>query len=181
MANEITITEALAEIKTIGKRIEKKREFINGILFRQDMLRDPHEGDGGSRAAIAREQQAIVDLEGRVVALRRAIRHANDEVTVTIGGTTKVIADWLTWRREVAPQAKAQMERMRGALHGMREQAKRQGAAVVSNPETASRQDVVVNINESVLASEIESMEITLGELDGQLSLKNATVLIPVA
>ena len=37
----LTITEALAEIKTIGKRVEAKRTFINGILWRPEAIRDP--------------------------------------------------------------------------------------------------------------------------------------------
>jgi hypothetical protein len=36
----------------------------------------------------------------------------------------------------------------------------------------------VININEQELAKEIELLEDTLGQLDGQLSLKNATVPI---
>ena len=53
----ITITEALAEIKTVGKRVEKKREFIKSFLARQDGIKDPLEKDGGSYQAIARERQ----------------------------------------------------------------------------------------------------------------------------
>ena len=42
-------------------------------------------------------------------------------------------------------------------------------------------QNVVVNVNELELAREIEHLELVLGELDGQLSLRNATesVVIP--
>lgn len=39
----ITITEALAEIKTVAKRIEKKRDFIRAYLSRQEGVRDPLE------------------------------------------------------------------------------------------------------------------------------------------
>lgn len=86
----ITITEALAEIKTIGKRIEKKREFIGGFLARQDGVRDPLEKDGGSAKAIAGERQSVNDLEDRIVALRRGIQRANDETSVTINGITRI-------------------------------------------------------------------------------------------
>ena len=44
----MTITEALAEIKTIQKRIDKKREFILHHTYRQHTLRDLLEKDGGS-------------------------------------------------------------------------------------------------------------------------------------
>ena len=48
----ITITEALAEIPTIEKRITKKQEFITNYLFRVSSTRDPHEKDGGSAELI---------------------------------------------------------------------------------------------------------------------------------
>ena len=51
----ITITEALAEIKTISKRLEKKRESIFNFVGRQDGIRDPLEKDGGSVEFIIRE------------------------------------------------------------------------------------------------------------------------------
>ncbi len=38
--------------------------------------------------------------------------------------------------------------------------------------------DLLVNIDETALAREIEQFEDTFGQLDGQLSLKNATVTI---
>jgi hypothetical protein len=40
--------------------------------------------------------------------------------------------------------------------------------------------DIVVNVSELELANDIENMENVLGYLDGQLSLRNATVLIDV-
>lgn len=177
----ITITEALAEIKTVGKRIEKKREFITGFLARQDGVRDPLEKDGGSAAVIASERQAVGDLENRIVALRRGIQRANDETSVTIGGETRSISEWLTWRRDVAPGRRNWLNQVRGGLNGLREKAKREGNAVISAVATTADTkptDVIVNIDERALAEEIEKLEETLGVLDGQLSLKNATVTI---
>ncbi len=57
---KLTITEALAEIPTIEKRIEKKREFILNYLYRQSSVRDPHEKDGGSTVLIVREAGAFM-------------------------------------------------------------------------------------------------------------------------
>lgn len=175
----ITITEALAEIKTIGKRIEKKREFIKGFLARQDGIKDPLEKDGGSFQAIARERQAIGDLENRLVSLRRGIQTANEVTSVTINGVSRSVADWLVWRREAAPLHRDFLNHLRNALNGVREQAKRNGAAMISAAAVAEKPtDFIVNINEQELAEEIETLEDTLGQLDGQLSLKNATVSI---
>lgn len=177
----ITITEALAEIKTIGKRIEKKREFVNGFLARQDGVRDPLEKDGGSAAVIIAERQSIGDLENRIISLRRGIQRANDENTVSINGTSRSISEWLTWRRDIAPGQKAWLAGIRASLNQVRENAKRQGAAIISATATTADSkptDIVVNIDERRLADEIETIEETLGILDGQLSLKNATVMV---
>jgi len=91
-----TITEALAEIPTITKRIQKKQEFILNYLYRSSSVRDPHEKDGGAQLLISREIQAINDLQYRIVSIRAAIQEANRNNTITIGNTTKTIADWLT-------------------------------------------------------------------------------------
>jgi hypothetical protein len=177
----ITITEALAEIKTVGKRIEKKREFINQFLARQDGIRDPLEKDGGSPKVIAEERQAVSDLELRIIALRRGIQKANDSTTVTINGTARTISEWLTWRRDVAPGQRAWLSSVRGGLNGLREKAKREGNAMVSAVATTGDTkptDLVVNLDERKLADDLEALEDALGQLDGQLSLKNATVTI---
>ena len=177
----LTITEALAEIKTIGKRIEKKRQFVSEYLFRQDFLKDPLENQGGSKSAIDAERQAISDLESRVVTIRRAIQKANEATTVTLNGTSRSIADWLVWRREVAPGQQQFLNAIRGKLGAARQQAQQKGIGLRVAGEVAANaqpQDVVVNLDEKALAAEIETLETTLGSLDGQLSLKNATTII---
>lgn len=178
----MTITEALAEIKTISKRIEKKREFVLGYLFRQEGLKDPLEKDGGSVEAIRREAQAVTDLEARIVTLRRGIARANEATSVTVNGRTHSIADWLTWRRDVAPGVQQFQGQVRSRLNLLREQAKRGGSAVIGAVASVSTDakptDYVVNIDEGGLAKDIERIEETLGILDGQLSLKNATIMI---
>lgn len=177
----LTITEALAEIKTINKRIEKKREFVLHYLYRQEGLKDPLEKDGGSVDVIARERQGIADLEARIVTLRRGIQRANDTTMVTINGMSNTIGDWLTWRRDVAPNMQGFMSMIRQRLAMMRDQAKRGGSAVIQqnvvSPDTKPT-DYIVNVDEADLAKEIEALEDTLGQLDGQLSLKNATIMI---
>jgi hypothetical protein len=175
----ITITEALAEIKTVQKRIEKKRESIGGFLARQDGIKDPLEKDGGSFQFIARERQAIGDLETRIVTIRRGIQRANDETQITINGVSRSIADWLVWRRDVAPGQQQFLGKLRASLNSVRDQARKQGVNMVSSGVIAEKpNDIVVNISEQELATEIEKLEDTLGQLDGQLSLKNATVAI---
>lgn len=176
----ITITEALAELKTIDKRIEKKRAFINQYAFRQEGLKDPLEKEGGSPKLITQEKQSIGDLLTRKIAIRRAIQNVNAETQVNILGATRSIADWLVWRRDVAPTERAFHGELRARLEAERNQARRNGATVVQNGEAQKPSDVVVNFSEQELAKEIEALEETLGVLDGQLSLKNATLFIEV-
>lgn len=179
----ITITEALAEIKTIIKRIAKRRDGIYAYLTRAENLKDPLEKDGGSAEFIKRERQAIADLEARIVALREGIAAANDATKVTINGVTRTISQWLTWRRDVAPNQQSHLALMRARIQQARDQAKRSGATVIAAAAAVSGSeskpgDWVVNVDETALAAEIDAMEDTLGQLDGQLSLKNATTQI---
>lgn len=177
--SKITITEALAEIPTIDKRVEKKREFILNYLFRQSVVRDPHEKDGGSPQALTREFQAIGDLQKRAITIRSAIQAANAANTISIGTDTRSITDWLTWRREIAPKTQQFLANINSKLAQMRAQANKQGVGV-SDQDRGFSPDYIVNINEKELAESIENMETVLGTLDGQLSLKNATILIDI-
>lgn len=176
MPDTMTITEALAELKTIGKRIEKKREFIGSHLVRQDKFKDPLEKDGGAPKVIASERQSIMDLEQRMIAIRMAISAINSHTAVTINGVTHSIAEWLVWRRDVAPEHQAFLSRLSRAINTTREEARRKGLTVNPQGDSTRPDDVVVNINEVALSQEIEDLEAVLGALDGQLSLKNATV-----
>lgn len=177
--SKLTITEALAEIPTIEKRIEKKREFVRSFLYRQSAIRDPHEKDGGSPVLIRRERQAITDLQNRHIAIRSAVQRANQENTITVLGQTRSITDWLTWRREVAQKEQGFLASLASSLGAMRQDAQRKGLAV-SEKDMGVTPDFIVNINESELAQQREELETVLGTLDGQLSLKNATILIDV-
>jgi len=174
---EITITEALAEIPTIEKRIVKKQKFILNYLYRKSSIRDPHEKDGGSSELIARERQAILDLQERLIKIRFVIQQANAENTITIGSQTKSIGNWLTWRREIAPKEQQFLNQIAEDLQRMRNKAMNEGVGV-TDKDPGFSSDYVVNINELALSKEIEELENILGTLDGQLSLKNATIKV---
>lgn len=183
-AAKLTVTEALAEIKTLGARIQKRRESIFPYLARQNAITDPLERDfpGGSPEFIRRERQAAKDLEERLVTLRTAIQRLNQTETITIGAETRTIAGWLTWRKEVMPGLRSFLASIRGGLDKMRKEAqtKQVGVVNVSTNQTPQYNDVLVNINEVALADEVEQLENVVGTLDGQLSLKNATTFIEV-
>ena len=182
----ITITEALAELKTLQKRIEKKRTAVGPYLLRQSVIMDPHAFtgnggiEGGSREFVRRERQAIADLMRRVIAIRVAIQRKNHKVSVTVEGETRTLAEWLTWRREVSEGAKKFLQSMHDGITRVRADIVKKGGVVAEDASIEMR-NVVVNVDETELLKEIEHMETVLGALDGQLSLKNATVTIEVS
>lgn len=170
---DMTITEALAEIKTINKRLISKRDFVKKNLMRSDAMKDPMEKDGGSAAVLKAEMQSIDDLEERIVELRRAIQKANDTTDLTIEGVTQSITDWLVWRREVSDNTRSFLKSLLITIENVREQQRTWKSTVNEKPA-----DIIVNLNEKSLADDYESMDKVLGQLDGLLSLKNATVMV---
>lgn len=174
----MTITEALQEIKTLKKRIEKKKEFILQYLWRQNHMRDPHEASGGSQALVRQETQAINDLENNIVNLRKKIAEVNMNNVITISGETKSIADWIIWRREIAEQKKSFLNDILRRIDRTRSDARSKGIDLTDTTQGPEKFDVIININESELLKEIEKIECIISTLDGQLSLKNATVQI---
>lgn len=176
---QITITEALAELKTIQKRVEKKQQFVLTYLTRQEGLKDPFEKNGGSVELLRRELQSIDDLRTRHLRIRTAIQHKNHAVTLAISNTTFTIAEWLTWRKELAPSEQSFVSALQRQLAQVRVEAQRKGAVVVGDGGNASKpSDVLVNIDEQTLAKRDEDVTETLGVLDGKLSLLNATTQI---
>jgi len=175
---EITITEALAEVPTLVKRINKKQKTVIDFLARPSGLRDPHEKDGGSEVLIAQTLQSIGDLEQRLIDIRSGIARANAATKITIGDRTRTITDWRTWRREVAEGQRARLKSMANTLRAVHQKAQSQGGKTTDGQSEATAQDWIVNVNEKDLSEQIEALETILGALDGQLSLKNATTTI---
>lgn len=179
---KLTITEALAEIKTIGKRIETKQSQLESYLVRDSRMRDPMEQGGGSTAFILRERQSITDMQQRVVDLRTAIQKSNMVTRLALNGKEMTVYEWLIWRREVAPTVTNQLSRIWQTLQQARRGAQQRGVNVVAAAAAIQSgnevQEIIVNVNEQEIAKERESVEAMLGELDGRLSLINATTTI---
>lgn len=176
--DKMTITEGLAEIKTINARITKRTESALRYFARDVRMKDPINTMGGSTAFVASERQAVSDLEQRKIAIRSAIQISNQQIPLTLNGTTRFVGAWLNWRREVAPQAKAFLEKMVSGLNDVRQRALRQGFKVTTGTESGDPSEIVVAVDETELARDVEQMEQTLGDLDGKLSLLNATTTI---
>lgn len=176
----ITITEALAELKTLRARIEKKRQAIAPYICRDSRLLDPISG-AGSKEFVQSELQAIDDLFERIIKVRSAIAAKNSTVLLSVAGQSRTVQDWLIWKREVATERKNSLEGLRQQITGLRQQlpkVKAQAEAEGASP--AMIPNLVVNLDEKALSSELEKLEAQLGELDGKLSLNNAQVSISI-
>lgn len=171
--SQMTITEAFAELKTIQARLKKKREFIGAHLIYPDAIKDPLVGDGGTLQVVQREQQAISDLQERLIRIRSAMQAANLATTITVDGKTRSIAEWLAWRKDLQDGERSFLATVRRSIDNVRNNIRAKG----EDPSKA----VVVNIDEGDLGTRMESLETIASTLDGQLSLKNATVVIEVS
>ena len=180
MTTEMTITEALAELKTIAKRIASKRAAVTQYLFRDAVLRDPHEANGGSKAFVAAERQALRDLRQRYANIRIAINRVNMETAVELLGTTRTIAEWIVWKREIHTMHAEELNAIANSIKTVRTKAASLGKQISSDKDSTGPQDVIVNLVEAAVLKEAEELAATLSTLDGKLSLVNATVRITV-
>jgi hypothetical protein len=176
----MAITQALAEIRTIGARVAKKQESINPYLCRQEKVKDPLEKDGGSAAFVRKERQAIADLLQRVIVLRIAIQKSNLVATLTVQGKTCTVAEWLVWRRDVAKVQQALVSQIRSGINGLRQTARQRNVQLRDTTASGAfePEDLVVAVSEKDIAAEAEWLEQVLGELDGALSMMNATTFV---
>ena len=117
----------------------------------------------------------------RMISIRRAIQNVNASSKISINGRERSIADWLVWRRDVAPGAQNFLRALNQSVQDARNEAKRRGLGVQKGEgQVEMPTDIVLYINEKKLNKDIEDLEVTLGDLDGKLSLKNATLTIDV-
>src|SRR5258708_17462080 len=130
-ANTITITEALQEIKTVGNRLKKKRIAIGTYLARDKRIIDPLAGDGGSEKYITQERQSIKDLETRIINIRTAIQHSNLSASLTVGDTTRKVAEWLVWRKEVAEDSRNFLVSLTNGINNLRNELQKKGGRLV--------------------------------------------------
>ena len=180
--SKMTITEALAELKTINKRLQTKRQNTLQYVARDARVKDPLEREGGSVEFLKRERQAIRDLEKRVVDIRTAIQRSNLETRASIGGHDMSVAEWLTWRREVSVASREYLNLLQYNIKNMRDKLQKEGRTMIAAQAEADAKpgDVVVHLEEKLLLEEQEVFDTVTGELDGRLSLLNATTTIEV-
>jgi hypothetical protein len=176
-----TITEALASLKLTQKKLDQKGQFIAQYLYRQNAFKDPMLNEGGSEKVIKSERQSINDLSNGIIALRKAINLANDTTFIEIQGVNRSISEWIIWRREISKKQEAILGAWAAGIRTARSTAQQKGLSVVTaEKDSISVNDLIINISEVELQKDIESLQSTLGVLDGLLSLKNATTFVEV-
>jgi len=149
-------------------------------------LRDTLEG--GSVKYVEQERQGIQDLESRIVTIRTAIQRSNLETKTTVNDKTMSVAEWLTFRREVAASRQQFLANINNTVRAIRDKVTKDGGRVVAANVAATAiveanrppMEVYIHLDEKALLEEQEMLEKTLGDLDGKLSLLNATTVIDV-
>lgn len=174
----ITITEALSAVKLIEKKLEKKRAMIKENLIRYKHVPDPFTSDGGSKKALSQERQSITDLQTRLESIRAAIAKANLETAVTIDNDTKSLHAWLTWKREIVKNELASLTQWSNHVKAAIDQFSRTPQVMKDKEDKTVLVEMEPNLEYSELIKSIEALTQKLEKLDGQLSLKNATVTV---
>jgi hypothetical protein len=177
---KMTITEALSEVNLVKKKIEHKKKEVLGLLVKPQHAKDLYAEEGGTKIHVSKELQSIGDLEIRLVKLRSAISLANIEHDITIGEFTRPIHDWLTWKREIS---KDQMAFINTIVSTVKTTLDRSNAQPQCYEDTEGKKHIVViesMIDYPEMIRHQEKLATIFENLDGQLSLKNATIVINV-
>ena len=170
----MTITEALAEIKLINNKIDKKRTALaeeSNIFYFEDTRQKPS-------IDAKQELQAIEDLEKRKESIRAAIMKANLTNSITLNDETKTIYQWLVWKEDVYGQLANIYQTEQNLMNIIKKKhdsnptvlKKEDGTAVILKP--------VFTLDDKELLSKLEKLSDTYQKIDGLLSLKNATITV---
>lgn len=175
---KMTITEALAEIKLIQKKNDKLRNHVLGNLVRAAHVPDPFDKDGGSQQANFAWLQSIKDSEARQLRIRSAIAMANLTTAITIKEETKTIFDWLTWRREIAETCATFYETIARNIKSRLDEMSSKPQVWKDTEEKTHLLQLIPNLSYPDKQAVALALRDKLEKLDGQLSLKNATIVI---
>jgi hypothetical protein len=183
MTEKKTISEAMAELKLINAKVNKKTQFIKDNCVSYNHVEDPYKKDGGRHELIKQEEQAIEDLLKRYEVIREKIMEANLATEITINNISKSIYSWLVWRREVKEK--------QDSLYNTYQRVESATRELEQRPQSYKKEDKDGNIlNEFVKMTsnikldkyrkELDNITEAFEKLDGILSLKNATIFIEI-
>lgn len=176
----MTITEALSEINLVQKKIQKKQETVLANLVKPKHVKDQLEAQGGSKQFIQSEVQAVSDLTRRLVMLRGSIAKANIENSITVSGKTDTIHNWLTWKRDVAQKQIDFYNKTHITVKHELDKLMRQPQVYKDDAGTTHLLEVEPNVEYGDYVKKAEETQEAFDKLDGQLSLKNATITVTI-
>lgn len=174
---EMTILEALAEVRLLQKKVTDKQRQVLENLTRPKSRVDPLEKEGGSQEFVKRALQSIRDMENDIIAIRREINRASSENTITIGDITMSVSDWLVWRREILPSDRMFQQRL---VNQVSQERNRLKDTRFNQNQVVPGEDLVVHIPETELAERGERIIEIEERLDGQISLMDAKTIVRV-
>lgn len=175
MQEKMTVTEGLAEIKLIEKKIEKKRAYVLSNLTRAEHVKDPL---GDSRQVLTSEIQSITDLLSRHLKIRDAIAHANIKHKATVEGVEKSIYEWLVWKREIYANQFGFINSIHRNISNALGLCSQKPQVYQDENGKTQLMKVLAHVDMGEYVKIAESYETMHSKLDGILSLKNATIVI---
>jgi hypothetical protein len=204
MSQQMSVTQALPELKLLEKRIDKVMDSI------QDWCKVSHNGAPVDKEKHKKETdaqlQSFMDLVKRRDTIKRAIILSNAQTKVKIGQFEGTVAEAIEYKKSIQFK-RSLLEGMKSCLTTKREEYERMkgqvdsrlerllqselGKDVKTNPETISALTTSFRENNKVelvdpldLAVKIQSLEDELDafetNVDWVLSQANATTLIQV-
>jgi hypothetical protein len=119
-------------------------------------------------------------LYNRLIKIRGAIATANLNNTITIDNTKMTIQDWLVWKREVADKQHRLFNKVHTSTKSLMDTAAAQPKAYKDADGNPKFSNLLANLDYGKYLKSDEHVVSMLEQLDGQLSLKNATITIEV-
>lgn len=177
---QITITEALSELNLIKKKIEKKQTDVLPNLVRWDHMPDTFAKAGGSETHISSEIQSINDLRKRFVKIRSAIAEVNTKTSITVGSTTMTVNEWLNWKREIADDSRKFANNVANSVKHALDQQAQKPQLIKDDAGNVKIVNLIPNVDYAHCLKVVDEIDEMTEKLDGQLSLKNATIMIKV-
>lgn len=175
---KLTITEALSELNLIKKKVDNKRKVVAGSLIKAKHEKDAFENVGGIKQYITSELQSIDDLESRYLRIKGSIAKANIENSISINGFTKTIHDWLNWKRDLSDTQKKFVFNLYSFPKGELDKLSKQPQIYLDDNKEKHLVEFEATIDYPSFLKKSEELNDTFDRLDGQLSLKNATIVV---
>lgn len=180
MNKTVTITEALAELKTIDSKISSTEDFLQQYSFRQGSSIDPLADEGGSDKVIPQRMQALKDLLERKVTIRSAVNNKNAETPLEVCGITRTVAEWIIWRRETFKREVMAFQKILGHVQEARRVCIEKSFTFIEGAQPSKVTEVSCFVSEAGLSDKIEQLREIESTLDGKLSMLNATTTVTI-